>query len=437
MKSLKHFTLKRAFSTVGLVGLMAMLSGAGCNTATDGTGTPVSCSGLDANASAQATLLAFGQASSALKDAALEVEAKWLATCNAINRDLGEDATQTSAAKACAVVNTRINKAHATVTLDVKSECHADVRVQGDCQAKCKLPDCDIRAKCEKGKLVVACNGECSGSCDVEAPSATCTGSCSGKCTADVAVKCAGSCTGDCSDLAWNGTCEAGCTADFSGTCGGTCMGKCDGKDSSGACTGKCEGSCSANASGSCSAKCTGQFSGSCKAECKGSCEVAGGAQCSGKCEGTCTYDPGKVDCNGECHGECKAEVAPPSCEGTLSCEGAAECQASCEGSAKAEAHCESSANLSVTGDDELYGALQAHIGDIKSAFALTYHLKDPIAELAGKTVASFSALGEIGASGAACASSSLAIAAQAQASISVSVSASASVQGKGEASTN
>jgi hypothetical protein len=92
---------------------------------------------------------------------------------------------------------------------------------------------------------------------------------------------------------------------------------------------------------------------------------------------------------------------------------------------------------LAVVGDDELYGALQAHIGDIKSAFAMTYHLKDPIAELAGKTVASFSALGEIGASGAACAASSLQIAAQAQASISVSVSASASVQGKGEASSN
>src|SRR6478736_5484667 len=416
MKSLNQFTLKRAFSTVGLVGLLAMLAGAGCNVATDGTGTPVNCTSLDANVSAQATLKAFGQASSALKDAALGVEAKWLATCNAINGDLGEDTTKTTAAEACAVVNTRINKAHATVTLEVKSDCHADVSVQGDCQAKCKLPDCDIKAKCEAGKLVVECNGECSGECDVQAPSATCTGTCSGKCTADVAVKCAGSCTGDCSDLAWNGTCDAGCTADFSGTCGGNCMGKCDGKDSSGACSGKCEGSCSAKASGSCSAKCTGQFSGSCKADCKGSCEVAGGAQCRGKC---------------------KAEVSPPTCEGKLSCDGAAECQASCEGSAKASAHCESSASLVVTGDDELYGALQAHIGDIKSAFAMTYALKDPIVALAGKTVASFSALGQIGASGAACATSSIAIAAQAQASINVSVSASASVQGHGEASTN
>src|SRR5436189_280277 len=84
--------------------------------------------------------------------------------------------------------------------------------------------------------------------------------------------------------------------------------------------------------------------------------------------------------------------------------------------SAKASASCESSANLVVTGDDELYGVLKAHLGDIKSAFAMTIALKDPIAELAGKTVATFSALGEIGTSGLACATSSVAIAAQAQA---------------------
>lgn len=436
MKSLNQFTMKRAFSTIGMVGLLAMIAGAGCS-ATDGTGTPTSCTGLDTSVSAQATVKAFGQASGALRQAALDVEAKWLATCNSINADLGEDTSKKTAAEACAVVNARINKAHATVTLDVKSECHADVSVQGECQADCNLPNCDVRAKCEPGKLVVACNGSCSGECDVQAPSVACTGTCSGKCTADVAVQCSGSCTGDCSDLAWNGTCDAGCEADFSGTCGGTCTGKCDGKDSTGTCAGTCEGKCSAQASGKCSAKCTGQFSGSCKAECKGSCEVAGGAQCSGKCEGTCTYAPGKADCNGECHGECSAEVKPPSCEGTLNCEGAAECQASCKGSATAKAKCESSANLVVQGDDELYGALQAHIGDIKSAFAMTIALKDPIAELAGKTVATFSALGQIGASGVACATSSIAIAAEAQVSISASVSASASIQGKGEASTN
>ena len=42
MKILNHSTLKRVFSTVGAIGLIALVSGAGCS-ATDGTGTPVSC----------------------------------------------------------------------------------------------------------------------------------------------------------------------------------------------------------------------------------------------------------------------------------------------------------------------------------------------------------------------------------------------------------
>src|SRR3954464_9547053 len=110
MKSLNDFTLKRAFYTVGSIALVALVSGAGCSS-TDGTGTPKSCSGLDVNVSAQATLKAFGQASSALKDAALDVEAQWLSTCNAINADLGLDSSKKSAAEACAVLNARVKKA--------------------------------------------------------------------------------------------------------------------------------------------------------------------------------------------------------------------------------------------------------------------------------------------------------------------------------------
>lgn len=431
MKTLNRSTLKRALGTVGAIGLMALVAGAGCS-ATDGTGTPTSCTGLDANVSAQATVRAFGQAASALKDAALDVEAKWLATCNGINADLGQDASKTTAAEACAVVNAYIKNAKLTVTLVVKADCRADVNVQADCQAKCQLPNCDIKAKCEPGKLVVDCKGSCSGTCDVKAPSATCEGSCSGKCSADVAVTCSGSCTGECSDLTWNGTCDAGCSAQFDGTCGGDCMGMCEGKNSTGACKGHCVGTCSAKASGTCSAKCTGQFSGGCKAECKGSCEVAGGAQCSGKCEGTCTVMPGSAQCDGQCHGECTGEASPPSCQGTLMCEGATDCQANCQGSASAKASCESSATVEVNGagKEALNGALHAHLGEIKSAFALTLALRDPIGALAVKTVKAFGAVAEIGAQGVACATSSVAIAAEASASINVSVSASASVQG-------
>jgi hypothetical protein len=114
-----------------------------------------------------------------------------------------------------------------------------------------------------------------------------------------------------------------------------------------------------------------------------------------------------------------------------LNCMGSADCHASCQASVQADASCHGTANLVVEGDAKLYAAMNAHIGDIEDAFAATFALKDPIAALAGKTVATFQALGDIGVSGAACIGSSLTLAAQASASINVSVSASASIQGK------
>ena len=424
---------QRTLQTLGVVGLFALLASTGCG-ATDGTGTPASCGGLDASSHAQATVKAYGVAAGALSTAAEKVEKQWLAVCNAINHDVGEDASQGSAAQACAVLNKRVKRAldaGVTVNLSVQADCHADVKVAGDCEAQCQLPSCNVSASCEPGKLVVACNGTCDAACDVKGPSVDCTGTCSGACTANAAVKCTGQCTGQCSDLSWSGSCDAGCTANFSGSCGGTCMGTCDSQNSTGTCNGKCEGTCSANASGSCAAKCTGTFTGGCKADCTGSCAADVAAQCNGKCEGTCSVTAPSATCMGECHGSCSAETSPPSCTGTLNCEGSADCHASCQASAKASASCTSSATLVVDGDAQLYTAINAHLGDVKAAFAQTFALKDPIADLAGKTVGTFSALGDIGVQGVSCATSSLAVAAQASVSINVSVQASASVQGK------
>src|SRR5450432_1456734 len=246
MKSLNG-TFKHAFLLVGAAGLFALVTSAGCG-ATDGTGAPASCGGLDVTSKAQATVKAYGEACGKLNTRAAEVEAKWLAVCNEINADLGEDSTQTDTAKACAVLNKRVKAAldaGVTVSLDVQADCHADVSVQADCEAQCQVDaSCDVAAHCEPGKLVVECNGACDAACDIQAPSATCTGTCQGSCTADAAVACTGECTGSCTDPSWEGTCDAGCTAMFSGTCGGTCMGKCDGQASTAACSGKCEGSC-------------------------------------------------------------------------------------------------------------------------------------------------------------------------------------------------
>ena len=434
--SMKSFDLrfKHVFLWASLGSLFALTTTAGCS-GTDGSGAPASCGGLDVSSKAQATVKAYGEACGKLNTRAKEVEAKWLSVCNEINAELGEDSTQTDTAKACAVLNHRVKAAldaGVTVSLDVQADCHADVSVQADCEAQCQVDaSCDVAAKCEPGKLVVECSGACDAECDVQAPSATCTGTCQGSCTADAAITCMGECSGSCSDPSWEGTCDAGCTAMFSGTCGGTCMGKCDGQDSSAACAGKCEGTCSANASGSCAAKCTGMFKGGCKGSCSGSCAASAGAQCNGKCDGTCTYAPGKADCNGECHGTCMGAVKPPTCTGKLDCQGSADCHASCQGSAQADAACTSTAVLQVEGDAKLYSAINTHLGDLKEAFALTIALKDPIIDLAGRTQATFSALGDIGVQGGACLASSLAVAAEASVSINVSVQASASVQGK------
>ena len=83
---------------------------------------------------------------------------------------------------------------------------------------------------------------------------------------------------------------------------------------------------------------------------------------------------------------------------------------------------------MTVIGDAELLAALQAHIGDWGEAVNLTLALKDPIFNVAGKTVDAFEAVGDIGLSGAGCMAASLQGAVEAKASIEVSVSASASV---------
>jgi hypothetical protein len=114
-----------------------------------------------------------------------------------------------------------------------------------------------------------------------------------------------------------------------------------------------------------------------------------------------------------------------------LDCAGSADCHASCQSQAQASARCTATAALTVEGDAKLYAAINAHLDALKLAFAETAALKDPIAALASKTAGAFSALGDLGVSGAACAAASVQVAAEASVSINVSVQASASVQGK------
>jgi hypothetical protein len=134
--------------------------------------------------------------------------------------------------------------------------------------------------------------------------------------------------------------------------------------------------------------------------------------------------------CSGTCHGKCSAAVSPPHCTGKLDC--AVDCQASCKGQVAATVDCPPPhAVVTIEGDEKLYAAFTAHLADIGAAINLTIALKDPIGELAAKGVATFQALGDIGANGVICATGAVSASAKASASINVSVSASATVSGK------
>jgi hypothetical protein len=414
--------------------LVAAIGAPACSSKDDGTGAPASCSGLDTSVRAQATVRAYAEAVTSLRERALDVEARFLSVCNDINGDLGLDTSKTTAAEACGILKKRVQDAAkngVSVEVTIDFNCQADFKAQADCEAACQVDaDCDIQAKCKGGEVVVECNGKCSGQCDVTAPSVDCHGSCQGSCSADIDARCMAECEGTCTAPKFDGTCDAGCTAGFEGSCQGTCKGQCDGKDASGECSGTCKGTCTGTASGHCEAECKGKFSGGkCEGTCTGSCVTHGEAMCDGSCNGTCTYDPGSATCKGTCHGECDAEVSPPTCTGKLDCTASAECHSSCQAQASAKVDCPPPrATVVVVGDAELAAALSAHIQDFGAAVNLTLALKDPIADAAGKTVDAFKAVGEIGLSGAACLTSSLQAAVDAQASITVSVEASASV---------
>src|SRR5262249_24901228 len=160
-----------------------------------------------------------------------------------------------------------------------------------------------------------------------------------------------------------------------------------------------------AKATGSCTAKCTGMFKGGqCSGMCTGSCSATGGVACNGSCNGTCSYTPGSATCSGQCHGNCSAQVSPPTCSGTLNRMASAECHGDCQAQASATGDCSKpEATVEVVGDIKLQQALEAHMQEWGEAVNLTLALKTPIANLAGKTVDAFKALGDIGAAGATC----------------------------------
>jgi hypothetical protein len=432
-----RFKYLPGLALVAMVASIGLASG-GCSAATD---VSQGCAGLAAASSqGQATMLAWVNAVDALNTAAAGVETEWLQVCNDMNSDLGLDTSPTTASAACAVLNKYIHmdlQNGVMVTLTVLPNCEADLKAQATCEGTCNaMANCDVHANCTGGDVEVSCNGACHGQCDVTAPSFACMGTCQGECTAMAAVSCSGECTGSCDAPTWTGTCDAGCSLTFSGTCGGNCNGMCTTATgtamTTGACAGQCVGTCDAKANGSCMAACTGMFTGGqCSGMCKGKCNVMAGAMCNGMCNGTCSYTPGSATCTGECHATCDAPVSPPTCNGMLSCMGSEECHADCQGQASASLNCAPpQVTVQILGDAALAATFQSHLVELGNAAAQTAALTGPIGSVAGKTLATFSALGNVGLSGASCLASELQVATTASVHLQVCVSAQATVSG-------
>ncbi len=133
----------------------------GCSAAKDLENASKGCDGLDVTVAAQVTIKSFAQAATNLELRAKEVEAKFLAVCNAMNTDLGEDSSKTTAAEACGILKARVDKAVAAgvnVSAQVSFNCTADVKAQASCEATCNATlNCDVAAHCDPAQIVVAC----------------------------------------------------------------------------------------------------------------------------------------------------------------------------------------------------------------------------------------------------------------------------------------
>ncbi len=222
-----------------------------------------------------------------------KVESDLTAACGTLAKDLGDTGRYTNAQDACKAAQKAIGDAKAKLGPNAKlvvegSEptCSADIKVYGDCAARCdaSLKPGEADAKCEPGKLQGKCSGQCTGECNASA-AALCSGECSGTCDADI-----------------------------KGICSGTCSGKCDGKATpAGAeCGGRCEG------------KCSGNVKATCKGKCGGACKLSGHASCQGTCSGSCSVQMEAPKCTGK--------IEPPKMS--------AECKAKCDAGLQANAEC-------------------------------------------------------------------------------------------------
>ncbi len=336
-----------------------------------------------------------------LKALAATIDADLKLACGGLATDLGRAGNFQDGKAACDAALAALADVKAKMGASAKiavavepPRCSASIDAYSNCVAECdaSIDPGSVDVKCEGGELVGRCDGQCSGSCHM-----------------DAAARC-------------EGTCKGSCNAKFSGRCDGACTGTCGGKNVNGAaCSGTCIGSCSAGASGSCGAQCSG------------SCELKAKASCKGDCQGSCSVDFRAPRCTGE--------VKPPSAS--------AECTASCDARVSANLECKP-AKLAVViegaADAKAAAAYKAALQKNLPVIAkVAIGMKDHAIRAAGNVkavvggvksvVASLKAKGGAAARLAACVAAPFQAALAAAASIQVNVSVSVEVQASASAS--
>jgi hypothetical protein len=366
----------------------------------------------------EVTVRLFVETSDQLNAKVTDLQARFTAVCNKINKEAGETESP-DIRGACNKIASRLAKAQAlapvpdggTAPIWVKlgfSEgvCSADTSAVAACLTQCGGTPCDVLKGCPPERLSGTCAGNCS-VCNDVGEAVACTGDCRGSCgTPDGGAACAAAeCVGGCSAATWTGTCEQGCDLGFFGICGGTCTGTCDGVaigdagtppapqdagaeageggapvdagptppapgGADGNCGGKCSGTCSAKASGSCRIRCRGGFSGGeCTggpARCTGTCSAAS-VGCTTTCRGSCSSNiPNGGTCAGRCTGTCSVPLTNPQCDTDLNCEGNLQCKNICRVKGALGTKCTSPTGVEVrlAGDLALYNALKNHLAE-------------------------------------------------------------------------
>ena len=252
---------------------------------------------LEGSAEVQGELKGFLEAVYNLDKLAVDMEAGLIASCGELGKAAGVDE---ASLKAEADGGEGAKK----VCLAVADKIKATLSAAGDLSLSLELgePRCEVNIE-----AMNSCLGECGAAIDPGEFSAACEGG-----------EVSGTCEGECS-----GTCILEAGAECNGTCEGKCEGKCDGEDSSGSCAGTCEGTCSAACKVEGAASCSGSCSGGCSVDLKA-------PSCSG------TFKPPSVDV--DCHANCVAKTAadvkctPPSLAISVEGEASAEIQGLIDG---------------------------------------------------------------------------------------------------------